>query len=116
MQDRSVVPAAADGAVRQAVSAGGFVFVSAVNGLDTPASSAGADDIQSQTRRAIDRLQQGLERAGSSLGQTLTVFVYLRRAGDFDAMNTVYRERFAVDPPTRTTVVTDLANGALVEM
>ena len=65
---------------------------------------------------SIGRLQQSLESAGSSLGQTLNVHVYLRRAGDFDAMNTVYRERFAVDPPARTTVVTDLANGALVEM
>ena len=116
MQERRVVPGVVPGAFSQAVSAGGLVFVGAVNGIDvsTPGSEAG--DIQAQTRRAIARLQQALEAAGSSLGQTLSVTVYLRRASDFDAMNTVYRERFAVEPPARTTVVTDLAGGALVEM
>ena len=116
MQERRVVPRVPAGAFSQAVAAGGFVFVGSVNGLDpaTPAGQPG--DIQQQTRRALDRLQQALEAAGSSLGQTLSVGVYLRRAGDFDAMNAVYRDRFAADPPARTTVVTDLMNGALVEM
>lgn len=116
MQERRVVPATSAGAFSQAVSAGGFVFGGAMNGLDASKPSGESDDIQSQTQRVIGRLQQGLEAAGSSLAQTLNVSVYLRRASDFDAMNTVYRERFAVDPPARTTVVTDLANGALVEM
>jgi len=42
--------------------------------------------------------------------------VYLKRASDFDAMNTVYRTYFADAPPVRTTVVTDLASGALIAL
>jgi enamine deaminase RidA (YjgF/YER057c/UK114 family) len=114
MQERRTVATTPPGPFSQSVTAGGFVFAGAVNGIDVTAR--GDDNIQTQTARAIDRLQHALDAAGSSLEQTLNVSVYLRRAGDFDAMNTVYRERFAVDPPARTTVVSDLTDGALVEM
>ena len=116
MQERRVVPAVPAGVSSLAVSAGGFVFVGGVKGLDPSKAAGNADGIQVQTQQVIARLAQALDAAGSSLGQTLSVSVYLRNAADFDAMNAVYRERFAVDPPARTTVVTDFADEALVEM
>ena len=43
--------------------------------------------------------------------------VYLRDFGEFAAMNTVYREYFPTDPPTRATVgVTALAADYAVEI
>jgi 2-iminobutanoate/2-iminopropanoate deaminase len=42
--------------------------------------------------------------------------VYLKHAADFDAMNGAYREAFTGDLPVRTTVVTDLRQGASVEL
>ncbi len=117
MQDRRFVtegvPAGAP--YSAAVSAGGLVFVSGVTGTDAAGKLVGPD-IESQTRRTIERLSAALNAAGSSLAQAVSVQVYLRRASDFQALNDVYRQVFATDPPTRTTVVTDLAGGALVGM
>jgi 2-iminobutanoate/2-iminopropanoate deaminase len=97
-----------------AVVAGGLVFVSGIR-AGGAGQLAGAD-IATQTQRVLDRLKSTLEAAGSSLAQTATVHVFLKHTTDFEAMNGVYRKVFADNPPTRTTVVSDLADGALVEM
>jgi 2-iminobutanoate/2-iminopropanoate deaminase len=96
------------------VVAGGFVFVSAVTGAD--ADGKLGETIDAQTRRTIERLRAALTSAGSSLEQVVSVHVYLRHASDFQAMNEAYRPFFADKPPARTTVVTDLAGGALISM
>ena len=96
-----------------AVTAGGLVFVSGLSGAIEDGKLSGTD-IQTQTRRVLDRLRAVLEQAGSSLAQAVSVHVYLRRATDFEAMNGIYRQYFAEAPPVRTTVVTDLSDGALV--
>jgi len=100
---------------RPAVVAGGFVYVSGQTGTD-PADPVGGADIQTQTGRVIDRLQAALAGSGSSLAQTVSVNVFLSRATDFEAMNNVYRQRFAEAPPTRTTIVAGLGRDALVQM
>jgi 2-iminobutanoate/2-iminopropanoate deaminase len=46
----------------------------------------------------------------------VAVTVYLRRAADFQAMNDAYRGYWTKEPPTRTTVITDLLLGADVEI
>jgi enamine deaminase RidA (YjgF/YER057c/UK114 family) len=113
MQDRRTVAAALEGAPYSgAVSAAGFVFISAQTGIGGDAPPAA--DVGTQTTRAIERVKALLESAGSSLEQTVTVHVYLRRAADFEAMNAAYRQQFADKPPTRTTVVAPLPGPALV--
>jgi len=115
MQQRRVVNVAGSAAAGSAaVVAGGLVFVSGLRAAE-PAQLAGAD-IATQTQRVLDRLKSTLDAAGSSLAQAATVHVFLKQAADFEAMNGVYRKVFADNPPTRTTIVSDLADGALVEM
>ncbi len=111
MNDKLGLP----GPFSTAVMAGGLVFVSGLSGAVEDGKLTGTD-IQTQTRRVLDRLRAVLEQAGSSLAQAVSVHVYLRRATDFDVMNAVYRQYFAEAPPVRTTVVTDLAEGAQVAM
>lgn len=92
-----------------AVKADGFIFTS---GVLSPEG-----DIKAQTTATLDRLATVLEAAGSDLAHAVKVHVYLKRAGDFAAMNEVYRLRWKTDPPARTTVVADLvAPTALVEI
>lgn len=99
-----------------AVRAGGFIYVSGTLGIRDDGELAGPT-VADQTRAALGRIAATLEAAGSSLAQAASVMVYLRRAGDFAAMNEVYRTHWAADPPTRTTVVTDLPLAdALVEI
>lgn len=117
MQERRVVGEGAGpaGVFSPAVVAGGFVYVSGLVGTGTDGKLAGVD-VASQARRVLDRLKGVLESAGSSMAQAVNINVFLKSAGDFEAMNTVYREYFADKPPARTTIVADLPDGALIQM
>jgi 2-iminobutanoate/2-iminopropanoate deaminase len=85
---------------RPAVKAGDFVHISGIAGSN--------GDIRQQTRQVLDQLSRTLQTAGSSLAQTAAVYVYLRDAAEFEAMNEVYRTFWPKDPPTRTTIVAGL--------
>jgi 2-iminobutanoate/2-iminopropanoate deaminase len=98
-----------------AVKAGGLVYVSGTLAQDDKGDLVGADTA-AQTRRILDRMQGVLEAAGSSMPHVVAVTVYLKNAADFPAMNDAYRTYWPKDPPTRTTVITDLLLGALVEI
>jgi 2-iminobutanoate/2-iminopropanoate deaminase len=98
-----------------AVKAGGLIYASGTLSTD-PQSKIVGDDVRAQVKGVLDRIRQVLEAAGSSLADVVSVQVYLKRAEDFAALNEVYRTYFNADPPARTTVVTDLLFGGLVEM
>ena len=117
MQERKVVKdgEATDAASSPAIVAGGFVFVSGVIATGDGGRLEGVD-VQAQTRQALKQLQGRLDAAGSSLAQVVSVSVFLKRAADFQPMNDIYRDFFSDAPPTRTTVVTDVRDGALVEV
>lgn len=94
---------------------GGFVYVSGLLGTGDDGKLVGPD-VASQTRRILDRMSEVLTAAGSSMGQVVSVSVFLKNPGDFAQMNDTYRPYFTEKAPTRTTVVSDLLNGALVEI
>jgi 2-iminobutanoate/2-iminopropanoate deaminase len=98
-----------------AVKAGGLIHVSGMLSQDDKGDLVGAD-VAAQTRRILDRMKGVLEAAGSSLPQAVAATVYLKNASDFASMNDAYRASWPKDPPTRTTVITDLLLGALVEI
>ena len=106
MQERRVVndtlgPA---GPFSTAVVGGGLIFVSGLSGAVEDGKLSGSD-IQSQARRVLDRLRGVLEQAGASLGGVVSVYVYLRRAEDFEPMNAIYRRvlrRSAARPDDRS--------------
>ncbi len=99
-----------------AVRAGGFIYVAGAlaTGADGTivGSTAGA-----QTTAILKQMGKVLEASGSSMENVAAVMVYLRNAGDFPAMNDAYKAFWPKDPPTRTTVVTNLVlPDALVEV
>ena len=98
-----------------AVRAGGLIYVSGTLSQDDKGDLVGAD-AAAQTRRILDRMKGVLEASGSSLPQVVAVTVYLKNAADFATMNDAYRTYWPKDPPTRTTVITELLLGALVEI
>ena len=97
-----------------AVKAGGLIYLSGTLAPDEGGVVPG--DVAVQTRQVIERMAKVLEAAGSSLPQVVSVTVYLKSAGGFAAMNDVYRTFWPADPPTRTTVITDLIFGAKIEV
>jgi 2-iminobutanoate/2-iminopropanoate deaminase len=113
MRERRVIVDSSQPGASAAVVAGGFVYVSNIR-----AAAAGGDsatDVQTETRGVLDRMKAVLESAGSSLEQAVAINLYLKRGSDFEAMNAAYCGYFPKDPPTRTTVVSALTGGALVE-
>jgi 2-iminobutanoate/2-iminopropanoate deaminase len=100
-----------------AVSDGGFIYVSGTVARGEDGAIASPGDVSAQTRIVLERLSATLAAAGSSLEQVVSATVYLRTAGDFQAMNAVYRTFWAAEPPTRTTVIAELvAADALIEI
>lgn len=100
-----------------AVKAGGLIYLSGTLAQDDAGAITGAGDVAAQTRRVIERMREVLAASGSSLEQVAAVTVYLKSAADFAAMNDAYKAYWPKNPPTRTTVVSDLVlPGALVEM
>lgn len=99
-----------------AVKAGGLIYVSGTVAVDARGQLVGGD-IKAQTKQALDNIEAVLKAAGSSLANAASVMVYITSAGDFAAMNDVYKGYWPKDPPARTTVVAPLAlEGSLVEI
>lgn len=94
-----------------AVTHGGLVYV-AGKGEHTPG------DITAHTIAVLDKIEDELVRAGSSMEKVLKVNVYLADLADYDAMNAAYRGRFGDSPPVRTTVACygGIPGGSLVEI
>ena len=101
----------------QVVEANGFVFLAGQVG-DAPGShGAVPGGIEAETRAMLENVGRLLTAAGLTFADVVKATVYLRDFGDFAAMNTVYREYFPDDPPTRATVgVTALASDYSVEI
>lgn len=118
MQTKQIVNAgpAPVGPYSPAIKAGGLIYLSGTLAQDDKGALVGDGDAAAQTRRIIERMREVLKASGSSLEQVVAVTVYLRSAADFQVMNDTYRTFWPKDPPTRTTVITDLLLGAEVEI
>jgi 2-iminobutanoate/2-iminopropanoate deaminase len=99
------------------VEAHGFVFLAGQIG-DAPGSNGPVPGgIEAETRAMLDNVGRLLRAVGLDYADVVKCTVYLADFDDFSEMNTVYREVFPVDPPTRATVgVTELALCARVEI
>jgi 2-iminobutanoate/2-iminopropanoate deaminase len=108
---------AAIGPYSQAIASGTLVFASGQIALDPASGQLVEGDVRAQTRQAFHNLSAVLEAAGSSLGQVVKTTVFLVAMADFTAMNEVYGEFFANDPPARSTIaVAELPRNARVEI
>ncbi len=107
---------AAIGPYSQAIRLGSFVFTSGQIPL-TPAGELVEGDVTAQTRQVLNNLQAVLEAAGSGLQHVVKCTCFLKDMNDFAAMNEVYGEFFAGEPPARSAVeVARLPKDALIEI
>ncbi len=105
------------GPYSQAVRTGDLLFCAGQIPLDPETMKLVEGDITIQTRRALTNLKNVLEAGGSDLSRVVKTTVFLANLDDFKAMNEVYAEFFAGQPPARSTVqVARLPAGALVEI
>ena len=103
-----------------ATESDGFVFLTGQFGrdLDDPAKPL-PEGIEAQTDRTLGNMRRVLESLGLSMGQVMSVRVFLTHfKRDYDAMNEVYAGFFPEGArPVRTCIgVTDLVRDALIEI
>jgi 2-iminobutanoate/2-iminopropanoate deaminase len=75
-----------------------------------------SDDVEAQTRQALDNVRACLAAAGCGLEDVIKVNAFLTDLANFDVYNAVYREYFNEPFPARTTVGAALAPGLHVEI
>jgi 2-iminobutanoate/2-iminopropanoate deaminase len=101
--------AAPRGPYSPAVRAGDFIFVSGQVAVDPATQQLITGDITVETRQVLNNIKALLEGCGASLADVVKCGVFLAKAEDFGAMNTVYAEFFGDAKPARATVVTGFA-------
>ena len=88
---------------------GGLVYTSGQVAWDADGRLVGRGDPAEQTRQVLRNVQSVLEAGGATLGDVVKCNVYLADIRHFQAMNAVFAEFFATEPPARTTVQAPLA-------
>jgi Putative translation initiation inhibitor, yjgF family len=83
--------------IPQGVTAGPFVFLSALRGVD-PATGEVIDDVEGQIRQSFANLRVVLESAGSNLGSVVKVGVYMKHMHTTrPILNRIWHEEFGAN-------------------
>lgn len=99
------------------IEANGFVFLAGQVGSVPGTHAAIGGGIEAETRQMLDNVGQLLAGVGLGYADVVKATVYLVDFDEFSAMNSVYRQYFPTEPPTRATVgVTRLAADYRVEI
>lgn len=98
-----------------AVRAGDFVFVSGQVPKDPATGLLVGTTVEEQSRQTLTNLERALRAAGATLGDVVSVIVYLADEEDWGAFNGVYKSVFQPPYPSRTAVGAGL-RGILVEV
>lgn len=61
-------------------------------------------DVAAQTRQVLANIAAVLAAAGASFADVVKTTIFLANMDDFATVNAIYGERFATDPPARSTV------------
>src|SRR6185503_15497853 len=110
---------AAIGPYSQAIEVRGerTVYCSGQIALDPKTGQVIEGDVVAQTRRVLDNLEAVLAAASMTFANVVRTTIFLADMGDFAKVNEVYGERFASDPPSRSTVqAAALPRGVRVEI
>lgn len=107
---------AAIGPYCHAKLAGNMLFTSGQLGLD-PATGELRVGVEAQTEQSLANIGAVLAAAGFSFADVVKTTIFLADINDFAAVNQVYAQTFASEPPARSCVaVKTLPKGGLVEI
>jgi 2-iminobutanoate/2-iminopropanoate deaminase len=104
------------GAYSDAVTAGGFLFVSGQASVDFTTSQFVLGTIEEETKRTLDNIKAIIEAAGATMDDIVKCTAHLADISDFDRYNAVYASYFTGIKPARTTVQSVLAEHIKVEI
>jgi len=105
------------GPYSQAVQAGDFLYVSGQIPLDPATGQLVSGSIQDEAKQVLENVKGILESAGYTMQHVVKALVFATDMNDFAAINEVYGQYFAENPPARSFVaVKALPRGARVEV
>lgn len=107
---------AAIGPYSQAISAGGFVYVSGQIPLNPETGTIDGAGIEAQSEQAIKNLGCILKEAGTDFSKVVKTTCFLKNIADFAAFNAVYEKYFISKPARSCFEVAALPKNALVEI
>jgi enamine deaminase RidA (YjgF/YER057c/UK114 family) len=87
--------------IPEGVVAGGFIFLSAVRGVDLKTQQVETEDIAEQTRLAFEAARIALKTEGATLDDVVKIAVFLKDMNDRVGFNKVWAETFPENPPAR---------------
>ena len=120
MQKKIIATSAAPAAIgpySQAVSANGFLYLSGMLAIDPQTGSLVGGDAPAQAKQILKNISALLASEGLSIENVVKTTVFLTDLSEFGAVNAVYGETFAKNPPARSCVeVSRLPKDALVEI
>lgn len=100
-----------------AVRVGHMLYLSGKIGNAPGTRKLAEGGIAGETRQTLENIKASLEKHGSSLGEVVKCTVFLADIKEWAAMNEVYMQYFATNPPARSAMgVGGLALGARVEI
>jgi 2-iminobutanoate/2-iminopropanoate deaminase len=108
---------AAIGPYSQAIQAGDFLFASGQIPLDPQTGQMATGSIEEQAKLVLENIKNVLESAGFTMQQVVKTTVFATSMDNFAAINGVYGQYFAENPPARSFVaVKELPKAAQVEI
>lgn len=107
---------AAIGPYSQAISAGGFIYVSGQIPLNPETGTIDGAGIEAQSEQAIKNLGCILKEAGTDFSKVVKTTCFLKNIADFAAFNAVYEKYFVSKPARSCFEVAALPKNALVEI
>jgi enamine deaminase RidA (YjgF/YER057c/UK114 family) len=91
--------------------AGEMIWTSGVVSVDPETGEYVGGDIRAQTRRVLENLKLGLEKAGTSFDRVVMVHSFLRDMNDWPGYHEIYVQYFDHKaPPPRYTVRAEIAD------
>jgi 2-iminobutanoate/2-iminopropanoate deaminase len=81
-----------------------MIFTSGQVALDPKSGAMIEGGVEAQTRQVIANLEAVLTAAGAGFEHVVKTTIFLASMDDFAKVNAIYGERFATDPPARSTV------------
>jgi len=105
------------GPYSQAVSAGGFVFLSGQIALNPATGELVTGDIETETKQVMENIGAILKEAGLGFNNVIKTSIFLMDMQNFARVNEVYGTYFTDNFPARETVqVAGLPKGVNVEV
>jgi aminoacrylate peracid reductase len=88
--------------------ADGVIYVSGTLALDQKGKVIGPGDVRVQTRAVLESVKAVIEAGGATLADVTFNMIFLKDYADYAAMNEIYREYFASEPPARYCIKAEL--------